>query len=167
MKNMKINLLFLLISSIIVASGCNRTGTGSDYSTPPFIIDSHMHYKATDEWEKSFLDIYTKHNAMACLLMNMKDLDRGIAFAKAHPDRVIPYAQVDIESPTVVEDIQKVYAMGFKGLGELFASGRWDYNDPKYDTVWALAEKLGMPYTTYNNYEKLRKRIIKRNNRHP
>jgi uncharacterized protein len=145
MKIMKINILFLLISSIIVASGCNRTGTEPDYSTPPFIIDSHMHYKATDEWEKSFLEIYTKHNAMACLLMNMKDLDRGIAFAKAHPDRVIPYAQIDIDSPTVVEDIQKVYAMGFKGLGELFASGRWDYNDPKYDTVWALAEKLGMP----------------------
>ena len=109
--------------------------------TPPFIIDSHMHYTATDEWEKSFLDIYTSHNAMACLLMPMKDLDRGIAFAKAHPDRVIPYAEIDIDSPTVVEDIQKVYSMGFKGLGELFAMGRRDYNDPKYDTIWALAEQ--------------------------
>ena len=112
---------------------------------PPFIIDSHMHYTATDEWEKSFLDIYTRHNAMACLLMPMKDLDRGIAFAKAHPDRVIPYAEINIDSPTVVEDIQKVHSMGFRGLGELFAMGRRDYNDPKYDTIWALAEQLGMP----------------------
>ena len=104
-----------------------------------------MHYEATDAWEKSFLEIYTRHNAMACLLMPMTDLDRGIAFAKAHPDRVIPYAEVDIESPTIVADIQKVYAMGFKGLGELFATGRYNYNDPKYDTIWALAEKLGLP----------------------
>jgi predicted TIM-barrel fold metal-dependent hydrolase len=78
-------------------------------------------------------------------MISMEDIDRGIAFAKAHPDRVIPYAAIDINSPTVTEDIVKVREMGFKGLGELFATGRWDYNDPRYDTIWALAEKLGMP----------------------
>ena len=61
---------------------------------------------------------------MACLLMPMKDLDRGIAFAKAHPDRVIPYAEINIDSPTVVEDIQKVHSMGFRGLGELVCHGK-------------------------------------------
>jgi hypothetical protein len=136
----------ILISGII--TGCN-TGTVSDlkpnFNVPSFIIDSHMHYEATDEWEKSFLKIYTEHNAMACLMMSMEDLDRGITFAKAHPDRVIPYAAIEIDSPTVTEDIIRVHDMGFKGLGELFATGRWDYNDPKYDTIWALAEKLGMP----------------------
>src|SRR5512140_2689501 len=142
---MKTKLFLLSIFAITLASGCGRGDLKPNYSTPPFIIDSHMHYEATDAWEKSFLEIYSSHNAMACILMEMKDLDRGIAFAKAHPDRVIPYAEINIDSPTVVEDIQKVYAMGFKGLGELFATGRWDYNDPKYDTIWALAEKLGMP----------------------
>ena len=75
----------------------------------------------------------------------MKDLDRGIAFAKAHPDRVIPYAAIDIDSQTVTTDIRRVHAMGFRGLGELFAKGRWDYNDPKYDPIWALAQELRMP----------------------
>lgn len=138
-------LFFLSIAAIALGFGCARGDLKPNYSTPSFIIDSHMHYDPTDVWEKSFLEIYSSHNAMACLLMDMKDLDRGIAFAKAHPDRVIPYAAIDIDSPTVVEDIQKVYAMGFKGLGELFAEGRWDYNDPKYDTIWALAEQLGLP----------------------
>lgn len=142
---MKILHFILPLFSIVLVIGCNQSELKQTTSTPPFIIDSHMHYTATDEWEKSFLDIYTAHNAMACLLMPMKDLDRGIAFAKAHPDRVIPYAEINIDSPTVVEDILKVHAMGFKGLGELFATGRWDYNDPKYDTIWALAEKLRMP----------------------
>jgi uncharacterized protein len=142
MKNI-IPIFHLLV--VFLLYGCTQSVKKSDNSTPPFIIDSHMHYTATDEWERSFLDIYTRHNAMACLLMPMTDLERGIAFAKAHPDRVIPYAEIDIDSPTVVEDIQKVHSMGFKGLGELFASGRWDYNDVKYDTIWALAEKLGMP----------------------
>lgn len=142
---MKTKILSSVVSVIILLSGCNQASLKPNYSTPPFIIDSHMHYKATDVWEKSFLEIYTRHNAMACLLISMQDLDRGIAFAKAHPDRVIPYAAIDIESPTVLEDIQKVYDMGFKGLGELFASGDWDYCDPKYEPIWAMAEKLGLP----------------------
>ena len=142
---MKIKLILLLVFSMILIIGCNWSELKQSNPTPTFIIDSHMHYTATDEWENSFIKIYTRHNAMACLLMSMKDLDRGIAFAKAHPDRVIPYAEIDIDSPAVVEDIQKVYSMGFKGLGELFAMGRWDYNNPKYDTIWELAEKLGMP----------------------
>jgi uncharacterized protein len=137
--------LYLLFLVIIINFGCSQKGSKQNYSIPPFIIDSHIHYVATDDWEKSFLDIYTRHNAMACVLISMKDLDRGIVFAKAHPERVIPYAAIEIDSPTVVEDIHKVYSMGFKGLGELFASGRWDYDDPKYDTIWTLAEELGMP----------------------
>jgi len=142
---MKTGFNYLVSVALFLATACNNQDQKANLSTPPFIIDSHMHYAATDEWEKSFLEIYTRHNAMACLLMEMKDLDRGIAFAKAHPDRVIPYAAVDIDSPTIVEDINRVHGMGFRGLGELFAKGRRDYNDPKYDTVWALAEKLGMP----------------------
>jgi hypothetical protein len=49
----------VLISAIILilSTGCNQSGTEQNYSTPPFIIDSHMHYEATDAWEKSFLDI--------------------------------------------------------------------------------------------------------------
>jgi predicted TIM-barrel fold metal-dependent hydrolase len=139
--------IFFFIWAAIVISllGCTNPEMKSDSATPLFIIDSHMHYTASDEWESSFLEIYGRHNAMACLLMDMKDLDRGIAFAKAHPDRVIPYAEINIDSPTVAEDIQRVHSMGFRGLGELFAMGRLNYTDPKYDTVWALAEQLGMP----------------------
>jgi uncharacterized protein len=142
---MQKSLFILLISAVILLSGCFSTGQKAGDATPSFIIDSHMHYTATDQWEKSFLEIYSRHNAMACLLIQMKDMDRGIAFAKAHPDRVIPYAEINIDSSTVIADIRKVYSMGFKGLGELFAMGRKDYDDPKYDSIWALAEKLGMP----------------------
>jgi uncharacterized protein len=150
---MKTRLWILMIVIAGLMSGCTTTTPPlakaeeykPNYSTPPFIIDSHIHYRATDEWEKSFIDIYTKNNAMGCVLMSMNDLKRGIAFAKAHPDRVIPYAAIDIESPTVLADIQKVYDMGFKGLGELFASGNYSYNDPKYEPMWTLIEKLGLP----------------------
>ncbi len=112
---------------------------------PGVIIDSHTHYEATDAWERSFLEIYGKHNAAACVLVNMRDLSRGITFAKAHPDRVIPYAAIDIDSPTVLDDVKRVRTMGYKGLGELFAVKQWNYDDPKYDALWTLAQELTMP----------------------
>ena len=142
---MKTRLSLLLVVATLIVFGCSQAGYKPNYSTPPLIIDSHIHYVATDTWEKSFIEVFTRHHAMACVLVYMNDLDKGIAFAKAHPDMVIPYASIEIDSPTVTADIRKVYAMGFKGLGELFATGRWDYDDPRYDSIWALAEKLGMP----------------------
>ena len=123
----------------------NATISELNLSTPGFIIDSHIHYRATDEWEKSFLEIYEKWNAIGCILVGMDDLERGIVFAKAHPYRTIPYASIDIDSPTVLKDIHNAYDMGYKGLGELFATKEWNYDDPKYDPIWALAEKLGLP----------------------
>ena len=73
---------------------------------------SHIHYKASDAWEKAFIDTFTKYNAMGCVLVDMQYLERGIAFAKAHPDRVIPYAAVKIDSSTVLKDIQRAYFAG-------------------------------------------------------
>lgn len=138
-------LRYLIITAITVfLIGCNQDNSEPNYTVPPFIIDSHMHYSPTDEWEKSFVEIYTDYNAMACLMIGMQDLERGIAFAKANPERVIPYAAVNIESPSLLEEVQMVYDLGFKGLGELFATGDYDYNDPKYEPFWALAEKLGL-----------------------
>ncbi len=144
--------LFLTVAAVI-ASGCAQTDRqeqvkqtpAPNYSTPGFVIDSHTHYRATDEWERSFVEVYTKWNAMACLLIGMKDLERGIAFANAHPDMIIPYAAINIDSPTVLDDIRKAHAMGFRGLGELFARNDWNYDDPKYDPMWALAQELRMP----------------------
>jgi len=135
----------IVFAALFCIHGCSDKEPEQNVSTPGFIIDSHIHYRANEEWEESFLRIFEKYNAMGCILVNMKDLEKGIAFAKSHPERAIPYAAIDIDSPTTLEDIQKVYDMGFKGLGELFARNQWNYDDPKYDPIWALAEKLGMP----------------------
>jgi uncharacterized protein len=134
-------------------SGCsteraNQNATANlkpNYSTPSFVIDSHVHARATPEWEKLFLETYTKRKVMACLFFGMNDLDRGIAFARAHPDVVIPYAQISLDSPTVLEDIKKVQGMGFRGLGEVASGNKYNYDDPAYDPIWTLAEELGMP----------------------
>jgi predicted TIM-barrel fold metal-dependent hydrolase len=152
---MKTKILFYCIFALCILSGCSRDGSepkdntsnngGEDTSTPRFVIDAHVHYRPTDEWEKSFVEVYTRHNAMGCVMVKMEDLERGIQFAKAHPDRVIPYAMIEIDNPTVLEDVRKVHAIGYKGLGEFFARNEWNYDDIKYEPLWTLAEQLGMP----------------------
>lgn len=140
------------LAVLLFTAGCSKqeskpvvSAPEPNLSTPGFIIDSHIHYRPTDEWEKSFLTIFEKWNAIGCILVNMDCLERGIKFARAHPERVIPYAAIKIDSPTVLKDIRMAYDMGYKGLGELFAVNEWNYDDPKYDPMWALAEKLGLP----------------------
>ena len=148
----------LSLVCLSLLSGCDRTrnseesqnvGAGSEISVPPFIIDAHVHYRADDKWEKSFVETYSRHHAMGCLMVQMDDLERGIRFAKAHPDRVIPYAMIDIDAPDVLEEVKKVHDMGYKGLGELFAKNQWNYDDPKYEALWTLAEQLHMPISPH------------------
>lgn len=135
-------------------------------SRPAFIIDTHIHYRPTDEWEKSFVEVFTAQKAMGCVMVRMEDIERGIQFAKNHPDLVIPYAQIDIESPTVTDDIRKVKEMGYKGLGELFATEGWDYDDTKYDSIWILAEQFKMPVAphtgihAYGNFAGMRPAFV-------
>ena len=156
-ENMKKFTLLVGILILLTAAGCGEQNqqpvvsevkadsSQPNLSTPGFLIDSHIHYRGTDEWEKSFLEVFEKWNAMGCILVNMDSLERGMQFAQANPDRVIPYAAIVIDSHTVLDDIQKAYDMGYKGLGELFAVNQWSYDDPKYEPIWALAEKLGLP----------------------
>lgn len=152
---MKAELLFAMLIALAIASGCSSGGgepestsaneLETNTETPPFIIDAHVHYKPNDDWERSFLEVYARHNAMACLMVRMDDLDRGISFAKAHPERIIPYAMIDIDHPAVLDEVRRVHAMGYKGLGEFFARNEWNYDDVKYEPLWTLAEELGMP----------------------
>jgi predicted TIM-barrel fold metal-dependent hydrolase len=155
---MKHGLITFSVACLTLLNGCNRSEnsagsqnmtSGSEPSVPPFIIDAHVHYVADDAWEKSFIDVYSHYHAMACLRVEMEDIDRGIRFAEAHPDRIIPYAMIDIDAADVLGDVKKVHDMGYRGLGELFAENQWNYDDPKYDALWTLAEQLHMPVSPH------------------
>jgi hypothetical protein len=81
---------------------------------------------------------------MACVFWTLEKAGKGIAFAKAHPDLVIPYIQISIDSPTVLEDIKKAHAMGYKGFGEIPSGNLYRYDDERYEPVWTLLEELQM-----------------------
>ena len=115
-----------------------------NYSTPSFVINSHQHSRDTEEWERKFVDVHRKFNAMACVFWPMERAEEGIAFAKAHSDLVIPYIQIPLDSPTVLDDIKKAHAMGYKGFGEIPRGNIFRYDDLRYEPIWTLLEDLGM-----------------------
>lgn len=109
---MKTRSIFFLISAFLIFLISCNVEDNPNTSRPDFIIDSHIHYRATDEWEESFTEVFTDHKAMGCVLVGMEHLERGIQFANVHPDLVIPYAAIDIDSPTVTDDIRKAKEKG-------------------------------------------------------
>src|SRR5690606_12282243 len=156
-KNMKKShrtqrvLMFILLMDIsLTMVGCGDQKTDAavasipdneqtlvtDYNLPPFIIDAHVHYRPTESWEQSFLEVYTRYNAMACLLVSENDVDRGIEFAMKHPDRIIPYVRVHLDRPDVLEYIRKIHSMGFRGLGEVAPGNKYNYDDDRYEHSW-------------------------------
>ena len=137
--------VLLFTACIILFNACTSKNTHGAQNPPPFIIDAHVHYQATDTWEKSFLDVYSRFNAMACLLVSEEDVERGIHFAKAHSDRIIPYVRIHLDNPQVLQYIKKVHSMGYKGLGEVAPGNKYNYDDERYDSIWSLAEELNLP----------------------
>ena len=90
--------LLVVLSAMLLVFGCVKqtpqqiqTMPEPNLSTSGFIIDSHIHYEPTDEWEQLFVKQFEKWNAIGCILVDWTDLERGIAFAKAHSDNVVYY----------------------------------------------------------------------------
>lgn len=144
-----------LVIVCLLMAGCSTQNTGQgnkqdkdayvpDYTTPRLVINSHQHSRDTEEWEKQFVETYTKYHMMACVFWPMEKAGKGMAFAKAHPDLVIPYIQISIDSPSVLEDIKKAHAMGYKGFGEIPSGNLYRYDDERYEPVWSLLEELQM-----------------------
>ena len=147
-----IPVLILVTGFSVLSTGCTSQRSDKksadvyvpDYSTPELVINSHQHSRDTEAWEKEFIETYTRYHAMACVFWPLERAEKGIAFAKAHPDLVIPYIQISLDSPTVLDDIKRTHAMGYKGFGEIPSGSLYRYDDPSYEPIWTLLEELGM-----------------------
>lgn len=109
---------------------------------PDFIIDSHTHVRPTDEWRNQMVEIYRKHNAMACAITWYEDMDFMIEAMNRYPDVFIGYGRVSVDDPGAVRQIKDFHENGF--LGMKFHSPRKNWDDPSYFQVYRLCEEYGM-----------------------
>ena len=74
------------------------------------------------------------------------DNDEIDELARAYPGRFIPFAGVNPNLPGQVEEIERVAAMGFRGVG---IDAGWlrrplYHDDPVFDPIYAKCQELGM-----------------------
>src|SRR5215475_2066361 len=95
-------------------------------STRRFIIDAHQHYNASPDYIERLVKVYRPRNAMACVLTPISGFEVVKKAAAQHPDVVIPYGHVSVDSPEVISEIQKFAAAGFKGIKMHTPKYNWD-----------------------------------------
>ena len=128
---------------ILAALACTTLSGPLLAQSQPKIIDDHMHYNGDPAFLQQALHKLESVDGMACLLVEPADMDTAVPFVHAHPDRFVGYAEINIDNPHVLEDIDLAHEEGFRGLGELEFSLK-DYDDPSYWPIYERAEKYGM-----------------------
>ncbi len=105
-----------------------------------FIIDSHQHYEEKPDYIDRLVKAYRPRNAMACVLTPMAGFEGVRKAAADHPDVVIPYGEISVDTAGALEEIAKFAGAGFKGIKMHTPRHNWD--DPQYFPLYARMQEL-------------------------
>jgi hypothetical protein len=130
----------LLFAALMCVLAC---GPLLAQAAQPKIIDAHVHYNGDPAFLQKLLAKLESVDGMAFLLVPPADMDTAVPFIQAHPDRLIGFANIDMDSAHALEDIDLAHEAGFRGLGEL-EYVRHNYDDPVYFPIYERAQKYGM-----------------------
>jgi len=145
-NNPKLNRRDFLGATAAVGSGLAtlRAGGQPGGQVPqPKIIDEHVHYNGDPAFLEKLLTKLQAVDGMAFLLVPPTEMGTAVPFVHAHPDRLIGFAEIDMDSPHAIEDIEIAHEEGFRGIGEL-EYVLHNYDDPGYFPIYKHAEKYGM-----------------------
>ena len=112
-------------------------------SEQPKIIDCHLHYNGDPAFLQKLLAKLDSVDGMACLLVPPDDMETAVPVIHAHPNRLVGFAEIDMDSPHAIEDIDIAQEAGFRGIGEL-EYVKHNYDDPIYFPIYKRAEKYHM-----------------------
>ena len=107
------------------------------------IVDIHVHFdEKKPNYMDDFLRLSDRLNLTACMLTPFANRKVVAEAAKQHPTKIIPFGFVDLDAADVIKQVEKLHAMGYRGLGELEFVKK-PYNDPSYFPVYELANRYG------------------------
>lgn len=109
----------------------------------PKLIDAHVHYNGDPAFLKQLLAKLDEVNGLAFLMVDPKDLDGVKDAVKQHSNRLIGFGEIKLDTPDVLQQVDRFHAAGFRGLGEISSSLK-RYDDPAYTPIYARAEKYRM-----------------------
>ncbi|MEJ2009681.1 MAG: amidohydrolase family protein [Acidobacteriota bacterium] len=112
-------------------------------SARPRIIDGHVHYNGDPAFLQKLLAKLESVDGMAFLLVPPADMATAVPFIHAHPNRLVGFAEIDMDSAHALEQIDLAHEAGFRGLGELEYVAH-DFDNPVYFPIYKRAEKYRM-----------------------
>ena len=112
-------------------------------SAQPKIIDGHVHYNGDPAFLQKLLQKLDSVDGMAFVLVPPVEMGTAVPIIHAHPNRLVGFAEIDMDSAHAVEDIDIAHEAGFRGIGEL-EYVRHNYDDPIYFPIYKRAEKYHM-----------------------
>jgi uncharacterized protein len=133
----KFSLLFLTLMCVFVC------GPLMAQSAQPRVIDGHLHYNGDPAFLQKLLAKLDSVDGMAFLLVPPADMGTAVPIIHANPNRLIGFAEIDMDSAHALEDIDLAHEAGFRGIGELEYVAH-NYDDPIYFPIYKRAEKYHM-----------------------
>jgi predicted TIM-barrel fold metal-dependent hydrolase len=127
------------------ASSLNNSSSDGvpDSSGKGRIVDMHVHFDPKNpNYIEDFLKVSERLNLTALMLTPFENRVVVAEAAKQHPTRIIPFGYVDLDAPDVVQQVEELHSMGFRGLGELEFVKK-PYIDPGYFPVYERANEYG------------------------
>jgi hypothetical protein len=109
----------------------------------PKLIDCHVHHNGSQDFLDKLVTKLDGLQGMAMLIVEPQDLKSVTEFMKRRPDRLIGLGQIDLDSPDVIDIIDRFHAAGFRGIGEI-TKPKYSYDDRRYWPAYERAESYGM-----------------------
>jgi uncharacterized protein len=107
------------------------------------IVDMHVHFDSKKpNYIEDFLKVSERLNLTALMLTPFENRAVVAEAAKQHPTKIIPFGYVNLDAPDVVQQVEELHSMGFRGLGELEFVKK-PYIDPSYFPVYERANEYG------------------------
>lgn len=107
------------------------------------IVDIHVHFDAKHpNFIDDLLKLAERINLTACLLTPYAHRVQVAEAAKRHPNRIVPFGFVELDSPDVLAQVKEFHALGYRGLGELEFVKK-PYTDSSYLPVYEAANEYG------------------------
>jgi uncharacterized protein len=107
------------------------------------IVDMHVHFDPKKpNYIEDFLKVSERLNLTALMLTPFENRKVVAEAAKQHPTKIVPFGYVDLDAPDVVQQVEELHSMGFRGLGELEFVKK-PYIDPSYFPVYERANEYG------------------------
>ena len=107
------------------------------------IVDMHVHF---DEKNPNFIGdlvkVCERLNMTACVLTPYPNRKVIAEAAKQYPTHIVPFGFVDLDAPDVVQQVEDLHTLNYRGLGELEFVKK-PYTDPSYMPVYELANRYG------------------------